>query len=137
MAGNNTKFIFDIEAIPDSAIKEIDKLEQRLNNLSNINIKNLKSEKVTSEFSELNNAIPETIKALRQYQRTVQELGRFTGSKSIDQRELRKTIRDIDKEYKKVDSKVSDAVFQNVSSKIGKQTTERIVNKKKIGRAHV
>ena len=130
MAGNNTKFIFDIEAIPDSAIKEIDKLEQRLNNLSNINIKNLKSEKVTSEFSELNNAIPETIKALRQYQRTVQELGRFTGSKSIDQRELRKTIRDIDKEYKKVDSKVSDAVFQNVSSKIGKQTTERIVNKK-------
>ena len=46
MAGNNTKFIFDIEAIPDSAIKEIDKLEQRLNNLSNINIKNLKSEKI-------------------------------------------------------------------------------------------
>lgn len=130
MAGNNTKFIFDIEAIPDSAIKEIEKLEQRLNNLSNINIKNLKSEEVTSEFSELNNTIPETIKALRQYQRTVQELGRFTGSKSVDQRELRKTIRDIDKEYKKVDSKVSDAIFQNVSSKIGNQTTERIVNKK-------
>ena len=130
MAGNNTKFIFDIEAIPDSAIKEIEKLEQRLNNLSNINIKNLKSEEVTSEFTELNNTIPETIKALRQYQRTVQELGRFTGSKSVDQRELRKTIRDIDKEYKKVDSKVSDAIFQNVSSKIGKQTTERIVNKK-------
>ena len=130
MADKNTKFIFDIEAIPDSAIKEIDKLEQRLNNLSNINIKNLKSEKITSEFSELNTTIPETIKTLRQYQRTVQELGRFTGSKNINQRELRKTIRDIDKEYKKVDSKVNDAVFKNVSSKLGQRNAEKWVGQK-------